>query len=225
MARRTPRAVLATAALGALVFAAAVTGAALTRTERPAAQPPTPPPTTTTGAGADGGCLREPCRVLGAATLGDTRVELVADSGAETGRLRIGGPGTSRVVEISEIGELLPAGALQCYPASISACLVRASGERGLTGKVVVGRSGKWSPLERPYLSTAGYLALNDILADSGPEVVAAQCATEACDEVYAQVFTLAGAAVGCTGTYPSVQDLPGYPAVSEPAARLLPCG
>ncbi|UVS81877.1 hypothetical protein [Actinokineospora sp. UTMC 2448] len=227
MARRTPRTVLVTATLGALVFAGAVAGAALTRTD-PAPTPPpsaagTTAPATTSDPRADG-CLREPCRVLGTATLGDTRVELVADSGAKTGRLRIGGPGTSRVIEIGEIGVLLPEGALQCYPASISACLVRAEGTRGQTGKVVVGRSGKWSPLERAYLSTAGYIVLNNIVADSGPEVVTAQCSSESCGTVHAQVFTLVGSTVGCTRGYSSVEALPGYPAVEVAASRLRPC-
>ena len=224
MARRTPRTVMVTALLGALVFAGALGGAALIRTAAPPAATPTPLPTTTTGPGADG-CLRVPCRVLGAATLGDTRIELVADSGGMTGRLRIGGPGASRVIEIADIGQLAETGALACYPASISACLVRARGPQGMTGKVVVGRSDKWSPLERAYLSTAGYLALNNIVADSGPEVVAAQCSASGCDGgVFAQVFTLTGAPVGCTREYAELRDLPGYPSVEVSAARLQPC-
>ncbi|GAA4424696.1 hypothetical protein GCM10023148_27130 [Actinokineospora soli] len=181
-------------------------------------------PTTTPGPGADG-CLREPCRVLGAATLGDTRIELVADSGGMTGRLRIGGPGASRVIEIADIGRIEETGALQCYPASISACLVRARGPQGLTGKVVVGRSDKWSPLERAYLSTADFLTLTNVVADSGPEVVAAQCAPEGCSGgVHAQVFTLAGVSVGCTREYTTARELPGYPSVDIGAARLRPC-
>lgn len=224
MARRTPRAVMVTAALGALVFAGALGAAALTRTT--AAPPETPdPPAPTTTDPADDGCLRDPCRVLGSATLGDTRVELVADSGALTGRLRITGPGTNRVVEVDGLGKIAESGALQCYPASISACLVRAESAQGTTGKVIVSRSDKWSPLERAYLSSAGYLVLNNIAADSGPEVIAAQCADTACEgAVYAQVFTLTGATVGCTRRYPSVEDLPGFPSVEVAAARLSPC-
>lgn len=219
-----PRTVILTAALGAIVFAGALGAAALTRTvPAPSSTPSAPPPTTTDPA--DDGCLREPCRVIGAATLGDTRIELVADSGARSGRLRIGSPGTSRVIEIDGLGTLASTGALQCFPASISACLVRAESPQGTTGQVVVGRSDKWSPLERPYLSTAGYLGLNNIVADSGPEVIAAQCADEDCSgTVYAQVFTLTGATVGCTRRYASVRDLPGFPSVKVAAARLSPC-
>ena len=227
MARRTPRTVVATAVLGALVFAGALGGAALTRTQAQVAGTPSappPPPPTSTGP-ADDGCLREPCRVVGAATLGDTRIELVADSGGTTGRLRIGSPGASRVIEVAGIGALVRSGPLQCYPASISACLVRAEGEQGLTGIVVVGRSDKWSKLERPYLSTAGYLGLNNVVADSGPEVIAAQCSDEACDYgVYGQVFTLAGTTVGCTRQYASTAELPGYPSVTLSSARLGEC-
>ncbi|MGX7827702.1 hypothetical protein ACTG9Q_21700 [Actinokineospora sp. 24-640] len=212
--------------LGALVFAGALGGAALTRSAVPTTPTSPPAPTTTTGVGADG-CLREPCQVIGTETLGDTLVELVADAGATSGRLRIGGQGgVSQVVEITDIGTLLPSGALQCYPASISACLVRASGEQGLTGRVVVGRSDKWSPLELAYLSTAGYLRLENVGLDSGPEVIAAQydCPSGEGCPVYAQVFTLGGEELGCTRDYAGVESLPAYPAVSVGPAALGPC-
>ncbi|MGQ0838405.1 hypothetical protein [Actinokineospora sp.] len=232
--RRTPGPVVLTAALSVLVIVGALTGAAVLRSRADSAAGGTstsvPAPTTTTGVGVSG-CLREPCQVLATATVGGTIVELVADSGATSGRLRIGGPSASQVIEttITDRGITLTSNSLQCYPASVSACLIRGQNEDGATGQVVVGRSDKWSPLERAYFSQAGYLLLNNVISDSAPEVIAVQhdCAPAAdCAKrpVYAQVFGLGGQEIGCSRLFARLDQLPGYPLVQLTAAQLRDC-
>ncbi len=56
---------------------------------------------------------------------------------------------------------------------TLSACLIRAGYHGGTAGQVVVGRSGKWSSLAKPFVSDAGYLVLAQVTADVGPEVIA----------------------------------------------------
>ncbi|MDQ3403168.1 MAG: hypothetical protein M3548_07200 [Actinomycetota bacterium] len=231
--RNVPRGVVATVVVCVLVIAAAMTSAVLLRSRTPVATPlPTPSITpTTTGVGVSG-CLREPCQVLATATVGGTIMELVADSGATSGRLRIGGPSASQVIEttITERGVKLTPGSLRCYPASVSACLIMGSNEEGATGQVVVGRSDKWSALERAYFSEANYLLLNNVTSDSAPEVIAVQrdCGRTTGDcakrPVYAQVFGLGGQEIGCSRTYPRLEALPGYPLVQLTAAQLREC-
>ncbi len=223
-----------TAVACALVVAASLAGATLLGDRRttptPAART-TEATTTRPGGVGVSGCRREPCQVLATATVGGTIVELVADSGAVSGRLRIGGPTTGQVIEttITDTGARLTSGSLQCVPASVSACLVRGETEKGSTGQVVVGRSDKWSALARAFYSQVGYLGLVNVVSDSAAEVVAVQydCRTGvecAKRPIYAQVFTLAGQEVGCTRTYARVEQLPGYPQVQVAAAALRDC-
>ncbi|SDD20313.1 hypothetical protein [Actinokineospora iranica] len=229
--RRAPTAVVLTALLSALVAGAAMTGSALLR-DRPSARTPATetPPNSAASIGVSG-CHRAPCQVLATATVGGTVIDLVADAGAASGRLRIGGPSASLVIEttITELGATLTHDSLQCHPASISACLIRGDTDEGATGQVVVGRSGKWSPLARAFYSRAGHLALVDIVNDQAPEVLAVQpdCPADtdcAKRPVYAQVFELSGEEVGCSRTYSRIDQLPGYPEVDFTAAQLRPC-
>lgn len=235
MARRMPRSVVVTALLCGLVTAASLAGAAVlkARSDRVAAPPSTsvstPPTTPSVGLS---GCLREPCQVLASTTVAGTFVELLADAGATSGRLRIGGPSASQVIEttVTELGVTLTPSSLQCVPGSASACLIRGEGPDGTTGQVVVGRSDKWSAQERAYLSSAGLLVLNNVVSDSSPEVIAAQydCppGQDSCTKrpVYAQVFGLSGQEIGCTRTYTRLEQLPGYPQVTVTAANLRDC-
>lgn len=232
-ARRTPWAVVLASVLSVLVAAGALVGAVVVREQRvaPAQEPPptvTPPPTT-------GVCLVEPCRVLAVAKIAGTTVELIADSGATSGRLRIGGPSSSSIIEttVTDLGVTLTKSSLQCVVKAMSACLVSGSYDNGLAGQAVVGRSGKWSSLARPFVSGAGYLALADVASSqSGPEVLAAQydCAAGtpadcAGEPVFVQVFAIvSGTEVGCTRTYDDVGSLPGHPRVSVRAGDLSPC-
>ncbi|HVK25090.1 MAG TPA: hypothetical protein VM677_27330 [Actinokineospora sp.] len=234
MSVRAPRSVVLTAVLCGVVTAASLTGAAIinARSNTVSAPPTTSTttPTTTPNVGVSG-CLREPCQVLSTTTVGGTFVELIADAGATSGRLRIGGPSSSQVIEttITELGVTLSPTSLQCVPGSASACLIRGSAPTGTAGQVVVGRSDKWSAQERAYLSAAGVLMLGNVVSDSSPEVIAVQydcrgnqvCANR---PVYAQVFDLGGQEIGCTKTYPRVEQIPGYPQITFPAALLRDC-
>ncbi|WP_436492183.1 hypothetical protein [Actinokineospora sp. HUAS TT18] len=233
MSQRVPRSVLWTALLSGAVTIASLTGAAVLNARSTPVSPPTTSvstPTTTPSIGVSG-CLREPCQVLSTTTVGGTFVELIADAGARSGRLRIGGPSSSQVIEttVTELGVTLSATSLQCVPGSASACLIRGTGPSGTTGQVVVGRSDKWSAQERAYLSSAGVLVLGNVVSDSSPEVIAVQVdcrANQNCAgrPVYAQVFDLGGQEIGCTKTYSKVEQLPGYPLITFPAAQLRDC-
>jgi hypothetical protein len=171
--------------------------------------------------------------VLASAQVAGTTVELVADRGARSGRLRIGGPTSSDVIEvtITEMGVTLTADSLQCVASALSACVVRGGYDGGTAGQVVAGRSGKWSALAKPFVSDAGYLALTQVTPDPGPEVVAVQhdCdrATQPSCEgrpVFAQVFTMGSAEAGCTQDYGSLESLPGYPKVAFTRDELSAC-
>jgi hypothetical protein len=227
---RTPWAIVAAAVVSVLVAGAALVVANQER-DRPAAAPPTRPPTSSVG---PDGCLVQPCKVLGTVPVAGTTVELVADRGARSGRLRIGGPTSSDVIDvtITDLGAKLDTGSLQCVAGTLSACLVRGRYDGGIAGQVVAGRSGKWSSLAKPFVSDAGYLELADVTVDVGPEVVAVQ---HDCDRatrpdctgrpVFAQVFTMRGAEAGCTTDYSALESLPGYPDVKPTSGELTKCG
>ncbi|OLR90493.1 hypothetical protein [Actinokineospora bangkokensis] len=189
----------------------------------PAAGQPAP---TSPGTGADGCRPGEACTVLGTEVIGTTHIQLIGDPGGRSGRLRIGGSASlSLVVELTVAGSgvTLDQGSLTCVGAGISACLVRGTGPTGVVGQAVVGRSGTWSPINRAFTSTAGYLALNQVYGDSTPEVLAATC-TPGCARVYLQVSQITGPVLGCTQPYPRLTALPRYPDVSVPYAALRPC-
>lgn len=228
-----------TAVLSALVAGGALVGAKLVREHRAAADAPsvqqsTAPPTESTSVGVRG-CRTEPCRVLAITRVAGTTVELVADRGNRSGRLRIGGPSSSEVIEttVTDLGVTLTKSSLQCVAGAMSACMVRGAYEDGIAGQVVVGRSGKWSSLRKPFVSGAGYLVLAEVTgAQSGPEVIAAQhkcgratAADCAGAPVFAQVFAVAsGTEVGCTRTYSDVGSLPDHPDVTLTADELTTC-
>ncbi|PWW64518.1 hypothetical protein DFQ13_103492 [Actinokineospora spheciospongiae] len=229
--RRVPRGVVLTAVLCALVVAAALGGAALLRDRaagHPAADTTSSPPVEPTPADAIGpdGCRPgEACQVLGRAAIGSTYLDLIGDPGGVSGRVRIGGPTTSQVIEVTVTESQVTLGpdSLVCRAAGISACLVRGGGERGVVGQVIVGRSGKWSPVNKAFFSAAGSLSLGDVNGDGTPEVLAVQC-DRACPRVFVQVLTLAGDEQDCTRTYARPEQLPGYPAVEVTASALRAC-
>ena len=164
--------------------------------------------------------------MLGTSVIGTTHIQLIGDPGGHSGRLRIGGSASlSLVVELTVSGSGVTLGqdSLTCVGAGISACLVRGTGESGVVGQAVVGRSGTWSPIPKAFISTAGYLALTQVHGDSTPEVVAAVC-TAGCNRVYLQVSEVTGGVLGCTGQYARVSALPKYPDVSVPYAALKAC-
>ncbi|MGH3760928.1 hypothetical protein [Actinophytocola sp.] len=211
--RRSPVAIIVAVVLSALVAGGALVVANQVR-DRPVAAPTTTAaPTPSVG---PDGCLVRPCKVLATTPVAGTTVELIADRGARSGRLRIGGPSARDVIDVTvtELGVKLTPRSLQCVAGTLSACLIRGPYDRGTAGQVVVGRSGKWNSLAKPYVSDAGYLALAEVTADVGPEVVAVQhdcSAGSDCAEapVFAQVFTMGGREAGCTQDFGSVESLP----------------
>jgi hypothetical protein len=230
---RTPWGVVLAAVLSTLVLGAALIGAHLVRERRPAA-PAEPAPTAASTAVDERGCRTEPCRVMGSVRVAGTTVELVADAGGRSGRLRIGGPSSSEVIEatVTDLGVDLTKSSLQCVPRVMAACIVRGPYEDGIAGQVVIGRSGKWSSLRKPFVSGAGYLALAEVdSTKSGPEVLAAQyeCGGAAADcvdaPVFVQVFAVGSdTEVGCTRTYGTVDSLPGFPEVTLTKGELSTC-
>jgi len=227
----TPWPVIVTVLLCALVAAGALTAAASLRDDGTAS--PTTTPLQTPSAQPFSGCKKEPCTVLRTEPIGDTAVELLADAGAMSGRLRIGGPGARQVVEVSitAVGAVLTQDSLRCVVGSLSGCLIRGNYPGGTAGQLVVGRSGKWSSVERQFVSGAGYLGLVDVGAPVGPEVVAAQyvdCDPAIADctgkQVYAQVYAINGTRLGCTKHYARLDSLPGFPEVDLKLDALRPC-
>jgi hypothetical protein len=227
--------VLVTLLVAALVAGGAVVTAAVLRADRagagagPSATAASP---TTSGVGVDG-CLAEPCEVLANIPVSGTTVELVADRGATSGRLRIGGPNSSDVIEatITDRGATLTRDSLQCFPGVLAACVVRGQVEGGIAGQVVVGRSGKWSSLAQPFVSDAGYLALANVVPNAEPEVLAAQhacdpTATRDCSTspVFVEVYNLKSEKLGCTRQYDRLDAVPGYPVVDLSSSTLRDC-
>lgn len=232
---RTPISVVVTIVVSLVVAAGAVAGAALTRADSSAAGPPkrSAPPTSSSGSQVDSsGCKRAPCTVLGTVVVAGSTVDLVADAGGTSGRLRIGGPGAGRVIETTitkQLGVKLTGSSLQCMAGSISACLIRGGYDGGVAGEVVVGRSGTWSQLENRFQSDAGYLALSDVSGSASPEIVAVQhdCPGDSrcTGRVFAQVFDARGAELGCTRHhYAKLANMPGYPNIQLRGVALVDC-
>jgi hypothetical protein len=217
--------VIVTVVLAVLVTAGALgtAGAIRWRAERSAATPTTSTKPPTSGAVGVSGCLVEPCQVLVRTTVGGTSVELVADNGARSGRLRVGGPTSGSVIEatITDQGVQLTQDSLQCIAGGPAACLIKGEHDGGIAGQVIVGRSDKWSLTEDTYISDAGYLTLANINGDSSPEILAAQRAGSA---LFMQAFTIAGNLIGCTKDYPKLDKLPGVGNLKLTEAQLGPC-
>src|SRR5262245_25773833 len=218
---RRPWATVITAVVCALVAAGALAVAASLRErgEAPSTADPTTGPSTP-GVGVDG-CAIEPCKVLASMPVGGNRVDLVADSGFKSGRLRIGGAGSSEVIEvtITKMGAVLGDNSLQCVPGTLVSCLIRGTAAQGMIGQLVVGRTGKWSQLTQPFQSDAGYLALADVTGDTGAELLVAQhrcdrAVTPDCSAtpIYVQVYNLRSQDKGCTRNYNGLESLPSWP-------------
>jgi hypothetical protein len=227
---RRPWAVIVAVVVSALVAGGALVVSTQLRDRPEQAPRTTAPPTSAVGVD---GCVKRPCTVLATMRVAGTSIELVADKGARSGRLRIGGPSSSDVIDVTvtDLGVTLTPDSLQCVPGSLAACLVRGKYRGGAAGQVVAGRSGKWSSLTKPFVSDAGYLALAQVTTDVGPEVVAVQhdcdraAAAECTDTpVFAQIFTMAGVEAGCTPDYSSLAELPGYPSVELDSGDVERC-
>jgi len=234
--RRAPVATIVAVVLSALVAAGALVAAATLRDRGADTSSPTGTPTEDTAdpVGPDG-CRVAPCTVLGRTPVGGAMIELVADAGAKSGRLRIGG-GTSQgvvfEVTITSDGTVtLDDQSLKCMTQGQTTCLIRGRTAGGMVGQVVVGRSGNWAEATRPFTSDAGYLSLADADPTSGLEVLAVQydcdrAVTPDCAgaKVFAQVFTPNGQELGCTDNYSRLESMPKYPEVDFAKDDLHPC-
>ncbi|HEU5475796.1 MAG TPA: hypothetical protein VFV67_34600 [Actinophytocola sp.] len=232
MAGRVPRSLIAAVLLAMLVAAGAVAAAGVLRyrAAEAAARAATSEKAAPNEIDARG-CLAEPCQVLAFTTVGGTSVELVADNGARSGRLRVGGVNGQVIpATVTDHDVLLTQDSLQCVSGGWSACLIRGRDKDDrVFGQLIVGRSGNWASRQL-FVSDAGYLALAEVAGNSSPEVLAAQyvCGDEPCTDkpVRVRVFDLQGNATLCTTrNYPSLDKLPGYPAVqlNQPALGKCP--
>jgi hypothetical protein len=200
---------VATGAVGASAYLRIKQDAAAEPTPTSAPAPPPTGPVT---------CHVEPCSVMVATVMGSTKIELIADAGDQSGRLRIG---EDRLIEstITTRGAKLTVKSLQCTVGTLSACMIRGEVDGNIIGEVVVGRSGKWNATAPRYIATGGYLSLANVLGDGAPEVVAVQRG------YFAQVFTLDGNEVGCTAIVTKPDKLPGWPTVHPAESQLRkPC-
>lgn len=225
-----PWAVVATAVASALVAAGALLASAMTRGNL--ADDVTTTTVPTPGVGVDG-CMTEGCTVLATVPVGDTMVELVAEPGGTSGRLRIGGAGSSDVIEVTipQMGATLTRDSLHCVPDTLAACLVGSPSPDGFVGQVVVGRSTRWSELAELFVSDAGYIALTDVTPDPGAEILVAH---HRCDPqltadcgptpVFLRVYNLRRQELGCTRNYTALDSLPDWPTVTLKPADLRPC-
>lgn len=234
--RRAPVATIVAVVLSALVAAGALVAAATLRDRGEDTSAPTATPTDDPSepVGPDG-CRVAPCTVLGRTPVGGAMIELVADAGAKSGRLRIGGgTGDGVVFEVTITSDgtvTLDDQSLTCMTLGPTTCLIRGRTAGGMVGQVVVGRSGNWAEAPRPFTSDAGYLSLADADPNTGPEVLVVQydcdrTVTPDCtgEEVFAQVFTANGQELGCTDNYSRIESLPEYPEVDFAKGDLHPC-
>lgn len=232
---RASRSVVVTVCVAAGMTVLALAGAVLLRPQpadssasagsraRPSASSATSPPLE---------CDSGPCRLLASRSIGGSSVQLLANSPATSGRVRITtGAGLDSVFEttISKLGANLTEQSLTCVDGQTPTCMVSGSSPDGSAGEVFVDTAGDWSRADAPYFSSAGYLSLNGSTAT--PEVVTvqsdcgadlpAQCAQS---PVYVQVFSVAGESIGCSGSVSRLDRLPGWPTVAVAELTLHPC-
>jgi len=177
-------------------------------------------------------CDSGPCRLLASRSVGGSSVQLLANSTATSGRVRIAtGQGLDSVFEttISKLGANLTEQSLTCVGGQTPTCMVSGSAPDGSAGEVFVDTAGDWSRADAPYFSSAGYLSLNGSTAT--PEVVTAQAdcdsdLTTQCAQspVYVQVFSVAGQSIGCSEPVSRLDRLPGWPTVAVAEVTLHPC-
>jgi len=230
---RTPRSVLLTAVLAAVVAFGAF-GAVYVLRPKPdivggsAAEPAAGP------AIAPVSCGRGPCRKLAAMTVGGQPVELLADAAGDNGRVRIGPePGTVLDLTIGQLGLRLDANSLRCVDGTNPACLVRGAGDRGAYGELLIASAGGWVSAGKPYFSDAATLALDDVNADGKPDLVVvrhvcpgSESGTPQCQAapVLAEVYDQTSRLLGCTKKVTSPSQLRGWPEIKLIRSDLRAC-
>lgn len=212
---------MVTAAVAALVTAAALIGIAVLRHQSDASSPLDEP----AAAVPDGvtQCGTGACQVVASQPVDGRTADLLADGAGDNGKLRVGGPGSPIVVETSTtgLGAQLNGESLSCVTATVSACLIRGPSKEGIIGQVVVRTGDNWRPAETSYQSEAGAITLHNVLGDDTPEVIVARkvpCASpSACRTaaVYAQVYNLTSGLLGCTEQYKTASRLRGWPDIA----------
>lgn len=211
---------LLTVLVSLLVAAGAVVTSAYLRYQRDATAAPPPGSSTTSVPPATlVPCRVEPCAVVFATTIGDTTIDLIADAGAESGRLKVG---DDLLFEsrITGKGVKLTPQSLVCLPGPPVTCLIRGEADGNLYGEVVLGRTGKWAMTGTIYVASGGYLSLGNVDGDVQPEVVAVQRG------YFTQVWGVGGEDLGCTPVVTKPERLDGWPDNVKPQTKDLrkPC-
>jgi hypothetical protein len=189
-------------------------------------------PAVSSGLAATLQCDSGPCQLLASRSVSGSTVQLLANSAATSGRVRIStGQGLDSVFEttISNLGASLTAQSLTCVDGQTSACLVSGTAPDGTAGEVFINTGGDWSRADAPYFSSAGYLGLTG--SSTPPEIITAQSdcdsdLTTQCAQspVYVEVFTVTGQSIGCSRSVSRLDRLPGWPTVSVARDSLHPC-
>ncbi len=158
-------------------------------------------------------------------------VDLLADGKGHFARLRITSD-RGAVMFSSQLGAVT-SHSITCEEGKISGCLLQGPDDGGtatdLIGEVYTDDAGAWKQTSIPFGSDAGYLALRDVDGDGTPDVVTIQrrCGDnppDSCTKVAVAVFQLMGDPIGCTVTYATQEQLPGWPDVAPLASKLSAC-
>jgi hypothetical protein len=154
-------------------------------------------------------------------------VDLLADGKGRDARLRITSD-RGAVLFSSQIATV-NAKSITCEEGKTSVCLLQGKDGEDLIGEVFTDDGGTWRQTQPPFSSDGGYLALRDVNGDAVPDVVTTQrrCggnAPASCTKVAVAVFAPAGEEIGCTASYASPQQLPGWPDVTPDPSKLTEC-
>jgi hypothetical protein len=231
---RTPRSVLFTALLAAVVTAGVFVAVFLLRPDAPVpADAPGGAPVPDGGPAVPAvNCGQSACREIGAMTVGGTPVVLLADEAGKQGVVRIGSD-TVFPLMVNDMGITLKGDSLRCVDGATQVCLVRGDVGGGSAGELFVARGGIWRDTGKPYFSDAGTIALNDVTADGIADVIVvrhecpgAQTGSARCQAapVLAEVYDVARGSVGCTRRYTAPSELKGWPEVRLTKADLRAC-
>jgi hypothetical protein len=230
---RTPRSVLFTAVLAAVVTVGVLAAVVLLRPREQVPGEPGQPAIADAAPAAPGiNCGHSACAELGAMTVGGVPVVLLADGAAKHGRIRIGADTVFPLI-INDMGATLERDSLRCVDGATPVCLVRAKVEGGTVGELFVARGGIWRDTGKPYFSDAGTIALHDATADGIADVIVVrhecpgtQSGSARCQAapVLAEVYDVARGSVGCTRRYTAPSELRGWPDVRLTRADLRAC-
>jgi hypothetical protein len=154
-----------------------------------------------------------------ATTIGSTKIDLIADSGGQSGRLKVGDDLLFEA-DITTKGAVLTPSSLVCLAGPPVSCMIRGEADGNLYGEVVLGRDGKWAKAGTTFLANGGYLSLANVDGDAQPEVVAVQRG------YFTTVWGLDGEDLGCTAVVSRPDRLAGWPDNVKPETKDLrrPC-